>query len=81
MFECSILFYRYYVRLNSIGVESKSTKNSMTVPWAETALSTNLKKYELTDLINADGFELFFMSDIAFNLGSEKCSGRKKVFT
>lgn len=53
----------------------------MTVPWAETALSTNLKKYELTDLINADGFELFFMSDKAFNLGSEKCSGRKKVFT
>lgn len=62
-------------------MESKSTKNSMTVPWAETALSTNLKKYELTDLINADGFELFFMSDKAFNLGSEKCSGRKKVFT
>ena len=59
--------------------ESKSVTEEMTAPWTETMLPTNLSRYPLENIFNADEFGLFYqcLPNQTLHSKGEKCSEGK----
>ena len=71
--------FRHGIIIKEVSGKSKKVTKEISASWEETILPTILTRYQLSDIYNADEFDLFCkaLSSKTLHFRKQRCSGRK----